>query len=232
MLRAVVLLSGGLDSAVTLAEALERFTPGEVEALSIFYGQHHSVELEAAKAIADLYSVRHEQLYLMPSLFQGSGSAVVGESPVPRATYKELEKQNGPSETYVPFRNGLMLSMAAAHALRVKERASVVEVWYGAHAGDASRFAYPDCTPEFNGAMAAAMYVGTYHKIRLVTPLQTLTKADVVRIGRRLHTPFHLTHSCYSGSPACGECATCIERLEAFAANGLRDPIKYKEKKP
>jgi 7-cyano-7-deazaguanine synthase len=124
----------------------------------------------------------------------------------------------------VPFRNGILISVAAAFALKMGSEI----IYFGAHQEDAMNWAYPDCTPEFLGAMKNAVWVGTYHKVRLATPLEWLDKAGIVGLGKQLNAPFDLTRSCYQGwDKACGHCATCISRLEAFKANNLVDPIVY-----
>ncbi|MCA1799899.1 MAG: 7-cyano-7-deazaguanine synthase, partial [Actinobacteria bacterium] len=128
------------------------------------------------------------------------------------------------SPTYVPFRNGNLLSAAAAIALGV----GASRIYYGAHSEDARNWAYPDCTPEFNGAMANAIYVGTYHKVRLITPLQNLNKRGVIDLAAHIDAPLELTWSCYQGGEiACGECPTCTGRIKAFMAEGFIDPVPY-----
>lgn len=217
-MTAVVLLSGGLDSTTAASIAIAEHS--EAIGLSVSYGQTHSVEVEAAARIADELGMRHVVRVLDPDLMALEGSALTGSAPMPNLTYKELGQQTGPSPTYVPFRNGLLLSIAAALALQ--DGAS--EVWAGMHSEDAHQWAYPDCTPEFLGAMAAALYVGTYHAVRLVTPLQWMTKAQVLATAIEYGSPYHLTVSCYQGIPACGTCPTCVGRAEAFRLCGVDDP--------
>lgn len=95
---------------------------------------------------------------------------------------------------------------------------------------DGANWAYPDCTPEFNGSMASAIYIGTYHKVRLLTPLQWLTKTDVIVLGRAIDAPLHLTYSCYEGRlEHCGLCPTCVNRIEAFKRSGFNDPTHYEK---
>jgi 7-cyano-7-deazaguanine synthase len=136
-------------------------------------------------------------------------------------TYKEIAEVEGPSPTYVPFRNAILLSMATAIALT----AGAEEVFIGVHAEDARNWAYPDCTPEFTGAMANAIYVGTYHKVRLVTPFSFWMKREIVALGLALKVPYQLTWTCYEGGKVpCMKCPSCVERAEAFKANGVIDP--------
>ncbi|MDP2211399.1 MAG: 7-cyano-7-deazaguanine synthase QueC [Candidatus Aquicultor sp.] len=223
-MRAVVLLSGGLDSMVCALLAARNYQADQVDALNILYGQKHSKESQAAREIADYLGLgSYETVKLAAELFEGAGSTLVDEDKeIPPGPYPE---ESGPVSTYVPFRNGMLISVATAYALKVNAQA----VYFGAHAEDALNWAYPDCTPEFLGAMKNAVWVGTYHKVRLITPLEWLTKAEIVKLGHELGAPFELTWSCYQGGEeACGKCATCISRLEAFKANRLVDPITYR----
>lgn len=225
--KALILLSGGLDSTVCLAQAVKTFGTENVAALSLFYGQKHQRELEAAANVASYYRVRHFTKALDRDIFAGTGSALISGDgvPMPQMTYEEIDAAQGPSPTYVPFRNGNLLSVATAIALQMGAEI----LTYGAHSEDAHNFAYPDCTPEFIGAMGNAIFIGTYYKVRLVTPLMWMSKADVVKMGIELNAPFYLTHSCYEGDVfACGTCPTCIGRLEAFARNYRMDPIEYR----
>lgn len=226
MPKAIILSSGGLDSTTVLALAYDHFE-GDIAALSILYGQKHKEEVQCSKAVAKLYGVPHH-LVVLPTLFSqfgGAGSTVLEGGPdQPHLTYKQIAEGEGPSPTVVPYRNGTLLSVAATCAVQL----GAEWIYAGMHAEDARGWAYPDCTPEFLGAMANAIRVGTYDKVRLATPLQWMMKKDVVALGLRLNAPFELTLSCYDGlRPACGKCPTCVERLAAFAANGVSDPIPY-----
>jgi 7-cyano-7-deazaguanine synthase len=214
-----------MDSALCATIACREY-PGGVLGLTFEYGQRHERELSAAATVARELGLRHETLTLEPQLFAGAGSALIDrDASVPSVNYADIE---GVSPLYVPFRNGIFLSMATAIAL--KHEAACV--FFGAHAEDAQRWAYPDCTPEFIGAMTNAIHVGTYHRVRLVTPLQWMDKAAIVREGQRLGSPVHLTWSCYrNGELACGTCPTCRSRLAAFRANDIDDPIAY-ERRP
>lgn len=215
----IVLLSGGLDSSTALGMAVEANGKESVLALSILYGQKHKVEQEAARNVADVYGVGFTTLSI--DLPKGDSVLMHHEAEMPQVSYAELK---GVSPTYVPFRNGTMLSHAAALAL---DRGASA-IWAGMHAEDAQDWAYPDCSAEFIGAMQNAIYVGTYHRVRLIAPFTYSTKADIVRKGIELRVPYYLTHSCYEGRRiACGKCPTCLSRLEAFKANGIVDPIEY-----
>jgi 7-cyano-7-deazaguanine synthase len=194
---------------------------GKLFAIAFEYGQRHEVELMAAQRVASHFGIPFT--ILGAPMQQGDSVLMNHDADMPHLTYEEIETSEGVSPTYVPFRNGTFLALAAGFALQNE----CSEIWMGVHAEDARGWAYPDCTPEFVGAMANAIYVGTYHKVRLCAPLQYMMKKDVVRMGLDLGAPYHLTHSCYEGIPACGKCPTCVSRLEAFRANGAQDPIMY-----
>lgn len=225
MKNALVLTSGGVDSTTALALAIEKYGKDHVIALSISYGQKHSKEIEAAKAVAQHYGV--EQLFLdLGLIFQYSNCSLLQQSTedIPEESYAEqIEKTGGetPVSTYVPFRNGLFLSAAASIAL---SRDCEI-IYYGAHADDAAGFAYPDCSPVFNNAMNTAIYEGSGHQLRIEAPFVNKNKSDIVAIGLKLGVPYELTWSCYEGGDKpCGKCGTCIDRAAAFAANGVADP--------
>lgn len=225
MKNALVLTSGGVDSTTALALAIEKYGKDHVLALSISYGQKHSKEIEAAKAVAQHYGV--EQLFLdLGLIFQYSNCSLLQQSTeeIPEESYAEqIEKTGGetPVSTYVPFRNGLFLSAASSIAL---SRDCEV-IYYGAHADDAAGFAYPDCSPVFNNAMNTAIYEGSGHQLRIEAPFVNKNKSDIVGIGLKLDVPYELTWSCYEGGDKpCGKCGTCIDRAAAFAANGVADP--------
>jgi 7-cyano-7-deazaguanine synthase len=226
-MTAVVTLSGGMDSATALGWAVETHGHENVHAISFLYGQRHEREIVSARALAEFYNLAaHKVVQLPTDLFQGAGSALIPDDNVemPHKTYEELAESEGPSITYVPFRNANIISMATAYALTVDAN----EVWASMHAEDANGFAYPDCTPEFIGGMSNAMYVGTYHKVRLITPFQWMNKAQIAQTGYSLGVPFEKTWSCYEGGDRpCGKCPTCVGRLEAFAIAGLLDPVEY-----
>jgi 7-cyano-7-deazaguanine synthase len=133
-------------------------------------------------------------------------------------------------ETYVPFRNGLMLSSVAALAVSLFPDEEV-QIYLGAHADDAAGNAYADCSQEFTDTIGKAINIGTYGKVHLVAPLVNMNKAGVVALGMQLGVPYILTWSCYEGrEKACGTCGTCIDRQNAFIANNLLDPILYEQR--
>ena len=223
--KAVVLLSGGIDSTTCLALAVDELGTENVLALNVLYGQKHDRELESAKAVAKHYGVPYFEMdmsavmqYSDCPLLKHSGRSIKHES------YGDQLKEkggNGIVDTYVPFRNGLFLSAAASFAM--SKGASYV--LYGAHADDAAGNAYPDCSVAFADAMCKAVVEGTGGHVTLEAPLVEKNKAEVVRLGLSLGAPYELTWSCYEGgAEPCGECGTCIDRAKAFAENGAEDP--------
>lgn len=228
-MKALVLFSGGIDSTTCLAMAVEAYGASEVMALSVSYGQKHFRELEAAERIAAYYGVRHQQLDLKP-IFADSDCSLLTSSgaEIPKQAYSEqLKETDGkPVTTYVPFRNGLFLSCAASIALSN----GCSEIWYGAHRDDAAGNAYPDCSNAFNEAIGQAIYLGSGNALQIKAPFIHQNKAFVVAEGLKRNVPYKLTWSCYEGSEKpCGLCGTCRDRMAAFAANGLTDPIMEEE---
>ena len=233
-MKALVLNSGGLDSTVCTGIAVKEYGAENVITASLFYGQKHKKELECAKKVAEYYGVKHIEDDISAvmkyagevcSLLEGSKDDIIDKS------YADQIAENGEGRvgTYVPFRNGLFLSIAAAYADSLFPGEDV-KVFYGAHADDAAGQAYADCSPEFADAMDSAISIGTYGKIHVERPLISMTKADVVKKGIELDVPFQLTWSCYHGhEKACGKCGTCLDRLAAFESNGIADPIEYEE---
>ncbi len=223
-MKALVLLSGGVDSATCLAIAVKKHGAENVLVLSVSYGQKHSRELEAANKLAAHYGVRQKSIDLA-LVFEGSDCSLLSGSnkEIPAEDYaKQLEASDGkPVSTYVPFRNGLFLSAAASVAL--SEGCS--EVYYGAHSDDAAGNAYPDCSEEFNNAINTAIFIGSGKQLKVAAPFIGMSKAEVVKKGLELGVPFELTWSCYAGGEKpCGVCGTCRDRAKAFAANGVQDP--------
>lgn len=226
-MKAVVLSSGGLDSTTCLALAVNKCGAKNVSALSVFYGQRHAKELAAARNVAKFYNVAHYELDAA-EIFRHSDSALLDTStaPLEKTSYAaQMEKNNSPRvNTYVPFRNGLMLAMAASFADGLYDDPRV-EIYVGVHSDDAAGNAYADCSAQFVAAMSAAVRIGTYEKIRIVAPFLCQSKADVVKVGLELGAPYHLTWSCYAGEDKpCGQCATCRDRARAFELNGVNDP--------
>lgn len=223
--KVVVLCSGGLDSTTLLAQAVQTYGVQQVVALSIFYGQKHHRELQAAQAVSEYYGVELKTLNLT-GVFAESNSSLLTHSDqaIPTESYAEQLKNSDTAlvSTYVPFRNGLFLSAAASMALSLK--ASIL--FYGAHHDDWAGDAYPDCSQAFVEAMNRAIVEGTGGELRLEAPFVTWSKADIVRAGFALGVPYELTWSCYEGGDEpCGICATCLDRIRAFELNGCTDPL-------
>lgn len=225
--KAVILLSGGLDSATCLAIAKSRgFAP---IALSFGYGQRHAAELNAARRVAkSLGAVKHIIADLDPRLF--GGSALTDNIPVPKDR-NEAEMGDGIPVTYVPARNTVFLAMAMALA----EVEGACDIFIGVNAVDYS--GYPDCRPAFIEAFQAMANLATKaaieggRKLTIHTPLIALSKADIVRTGLSLGVDYGLTVTCYDPSPegeACGHCDACTLRLKGFAEAGATDPAPYR----
>lgn len=221
-MKAVLLLSGGLDSGTLLSKLVNDNI--DVIPVSVHYGQRHSMsELGAAKALAREFglSTKHQVLDIS-KIFSSSDPSVLLNSAnsMPHQTYQELAETVGPSPTYVPFRNSILISMATAIALQNDAE----YVYIATHAEDARNWAYPDCTPEFNGPMSGAVYIGSYMKVRLGVPFQWMMKREIVKLGVSLKAPFHMMWSCYEGGDRpCGKCPTCVERVQAFKDNGITE---------
>ena len=225
-MKALVLCSGGLDSTTCLAIAVQKYGAGNVLALSVSYGQKHQKELNAARAVAAHYSVTLKTLDLA-AIFEGSNCSLLQGSSeeIPEESYSEQLRKTGgtPVSTYVPFRNGLFLSCAASVALSH----GCEEIYYGAHSDDAAGNAYPDCSVAFNDSMNRAIVLGSGNRLRVTAPFIGLNKAQVVARGLALGVPYEKTWSCYEGGERpCGVCGTCRDRLDAFAANGVADPLE------
>jgi 7-cyano-7-deazaguanine synthase len=221
LVKSVILLSGGLDSATVLAIAKEQGR--ECHALSIVYGQRHSIELDAARRVAEAIGVA-EHVVLPLDLRVFGASALTSDIDVP----KDAVGAPGIPVTYVPARNTIFLALALGYA----EAREAAEIWIGVNALDYS--GYPDCRPDFIAAFQRVMLEGTRSGVekgepRLIAPLQNMTKADIIRRGVALGVDYGLTHSCYDPLPggACGHCDSCLLRRKGFEEAGVEDPTKY-----
>lgn len=227
MKKALVLSSGGVDSTTCVGIAVKDVGSENVSTVSVFYGQKHNKELECADKVAEFYNVKHYVLDLS-NVLQYSNCSLMKNSTedIPMMSYAEQIEKNGEGKvsTYVPFRNGLMLSAVAALAQSIYPDDDV-DIYLGAHSDDAAGRAYADCSEEFTSAMNTAIVIGTYGKVRVVAPLVNLNKAGVVKLGLSIDVPYKYTWSCYAGGDKpCGHCGTCIDRAKAFEANGISDP--------
>ena len=225
--KAIVLLSGGLDSATTLA--ISQADGFDVHAISFHYGQRHAIELASAARVAAAAGVREHRAVNI-DLSQFGGSALTSDLAVPKERTAEQMSEGIPI-TYVPARNTVFLSLALAWA----EVLPAADIFIGVNAIDYS--GYPDCRPEYIAAFERLANLatktgveGTSH-FRIHAPLIAMTKAEIIRQGLELGVDYSLTTSCYSPHPvtgrACGVCDACLLRLAGFRDVGVSDPIKY-----
>lgn len=243
--KAFVLLSGGIDSTTCLYMAMRDFQ--DVEAISVDYGQRHAKEFEYAAETCRRLDIEHSVLNVA-GILSGEGVMLTDASvKIPNMSYDEIK---GVSPTYVPFRNGTMLSLITAHAQKWVNKKVLaliaapgssqdpqhclelmkdsVGIYFGAHAEDAAGWAYPDCTPEFIGSMGNAIYTGSYYTIRLYTPLQWMMKHEIIQAGDKLQVDWENTWSCYAGGGVhCGTCPTCRARRAGFIKADVKDPTIY-----
>jgi 7-cyano-7-deazaguanine synthase len=227
MKNAVVLVSGGLDSATVAAIA--RTEGYEVHALSFDYGQRHILELEAARRIVAAHSIRHHAVMKI-DLRAFGGSALTAEIDVPKHRAVS-EMSHGIPSTYVPARNTIFLSFALAFA----EVSQAQDIFIGVNALDYS--GYPDCRPDYirafetMGNLATRAGVEGTERLKIHAPLMELTKAGIIRRGTELGVDYRLTLSCYDPAPpnlACGACDSCQLRRKGFAEAGVPDPTLYR----
>lgn len=224
MERAVVLLSGGLDSAICAAIASKDH---EVYALTFDYGSRHSKEISSAKSLAKHLAMKKHLIVKVDLAAIGGSSLLDENAPVTTTTKKKDIGKDIPS-TYVPARNLTFLSMGVAFA----EAVGAVKLFIGANAIDYS--GYPDCRPEFISAFQNAVNKGTKcgvngKPVKIIAPLIDLSKAEIIKKGKELGVPFEKTWTCYlGGKKACGKCEACVLRLAGFREAGLRDPLEYK----
>ena len=224
--RAVVLLSGGLDSTTVLASALNKGY--DVYALSFRYGQRHTVELDAARRVAQRFSVT-EHVIAEIDLRMFGGSALTADIDVPKGRSPQ-EMEGEIPVTYVPARNTIFLSYALAWA----EVLGAEDIFIGVNAVDYS--GYPDCRPEYIEAyqrmanLATKAGIEGRQNLTIHTPLLELTKAEIIALGYSLGVDYSITLTCYDPSlrgEACGHCDACILRLKGFSENGMADPAPY-----
>lgn len=228
MSKAVIILSGGLDSTTCMGMA--RAQGYELYPLTFDYGQRHRKELENATWVAEHYGVKDRHKVVVMDFLREIGGSALTDASIDVPEVMEEPDEGGASRipvTYVPGRNLLFLSIATSYAEVIGAEA----IYIGVNALDYS--GYPDCRPEFiqkvEDVIRYATKVGVEgESIRIETPLIHLTKADIVREGLKLDVPYHLTTSCYNGrEEACGVCDSCRLRLKGFDEAGSKDPIPY-----
>ena len=219
MIKALIALSGGMDSATVLAKALA--LDRQCETVGFYYGsKHNHWENKAAKEIAEFYEVPYDLIHLEEIMRGFKSNLMQGGGDIPEGHYEDESM----SLTVVPGRNIIFASILAG----VAWSRGFDEVWLGIHAGD--HHIYPDCRPEFFVAMKEAIQKGTGEKIALQAPYLYNKKIGILQDGTRLKVPYRLTRTCYTSDKyACGKCGGCRKRLEAFASLNMTDPIKYEE---
>ncbi|MFL1466936.1 7-cyano-7-deazaguanine synthase QueC [Marinobacter sp. DUT-3] len=214
----VVIYSGGMDSFTLLH--LARARGYQVHALSFDYGQRHVRELECAGKVCDDAGIPHKIIDIRALGAVMAGSALTSDVDVPEGHYEEGSMK----ATVVPNRNMILLSLATGYAVT----AGASSVWYGAHGGDHA--IYPDCRPAFVEKMDAVCRVANYESVGIEAPFMAMDKSEILAEGLKLGLDYSQSWTCYNGrDKACGRCGSCVERLEAFAAHGLVDPLPYED---
>ncbi|MFO7527889.1 MAG: 7-cyano-7-deazaguanine synthase QueC [Marinobacter sp.] len=214
----VVIYSGGMDSFTLLN--LARARGYQVHALSFNYGQRHVRELDCARQVCADLGISHKEIDIRAMSGVMSGSSLTSDIEVPEGHYEE----DSMKATVVPNRNMILLSLATGYAVTV----GACAVWFGAHGGDHA--IYPDCRPEFVEKMDVVCRVANYEPVAIEAPFIRMDKGEILAEGLKLGLDYSLTWTCYNGrDKACGRCGSCVERLEAFAANGVTDPLEYEE---
>jgi len=223
MKKAVISLSGGLDSATLMARILNDVPSIELHICNFFYGsKQNKYEQIAITKLVKYYSQNHKLVLHkidLQNIFQHvSSDLLLSGGEIPEGHYEaEIMKK-----TVVPGRNMLFISIMAS----IAESIGAYDIYIGVHSGD--HHIYPDCRPEFINAAQQAIWYSTDQKIMLRAPFLQKSKADLVAIGHSLQVPYEYTRTCYKDQAiACGKCGSCVERLEAFELNGLKDPIEY-----
>lgn len=218
MKKITLIYSGGSDSFTLLHDALNKGF--DLDCITFDYGQKHLKEIEFAKSVCKELNIKQTFIKIGNSdeIF-GSTSLVHEDNKIPYGSYKEESMKS----TIVPNRNMIFLSYAIAYSIAHE----IDEVWYGAHAGD--HFIYPDCRPEFLKSMDQAANLCDPSQVSIKAPFINLDKGEIFKIGINLNLDYSKTWTCYEGKElACGECGSCVERLEAFANNNHIDPIGYR----
>jgi 7-cyano-7-deazaguanine synthase len=226
--KAVVLLSGGIDSATTTACAIrDGFT---IYSITFSYGQRHSVEMQFAKRLWEFFGIKRHLIIEIPvKIFSSSALSSGSDAEIPKN--RNIATSDEIPSTYVPGRNILFLSYALSYAESIDSR----DIFIGANAIDYS--GYPDCRPEFLEAYEAMANIGTKAGVmgdgfKIRAPLLTMKKSEIIKLGVSLGIDYSLTHSCYDpdiNGLSCGECDSCLIRMNGFDEAGVPDPTKYKK---
>lgn len=222
MSKVLVSLSGGMDSATVLAEAIAQ--GHEVATVGFCYGsKHNPYENFAARSVADFYAVPFELIDLTTAFKSFRSNLMSGQGEIPEGHYEQANM----IQTVVPGRNIIFTSILAGYAWSVEAK----EVWLGIHQGDHA--IYDDCRSSFYHAMNAALLEGTGQRVGLAAPFLQTDKTGIVKRGLELGVPYKYTRTCYKEQAvACGKCGSCCERREAFMLNGVTDPISYESLDP
>ena len=214
--KVVVIYSGGMDSFTVLHKAIQ--AGYAVYPLSFDYGQRHKKELKYAADVCQKINVPHKVVDISAINSLIGGSSLTSDIEVPEGHYEEESMK----QTVVPNRNMILLSMAIGYAVSI----GAEKVYYGAHSGDHA--IYPDCRPEFVKKMNDVSLIANYEAVEIFSPYLNDTKIDILSDGLAMGLDYAETWTCYNGrEKACGQCGACQERLEAFAKNGVTDPLEY-----
>lgn len=215
--RVLVNFSGGIDSTTLLFWLLNQ--GAKVEAISFYYGsKHNEQELTRAYHICNKYEIKQHEMFLEFIQNHFKSNLLLKQGDIPEGDYEEDNMKS----TVVPFRNGIMLSIAAGLA----ESRELDYIALANHSGD--HHIYPDCRPDFCKYISQAIEKGTSNEVKVLTPFCNLSKTDIIKIGNEIGVDYSLTYSCYKGGKIhCGKCATCIERKTAFEQAGIEDPTGY-----
>jgi len=219
MKKKIVIISGGMDSTTLLYDVVNQFSSENVIALTFFYGsKHNDQEIKRAKISCQKLNVEHK-LFDLSSIFQNFNSSLLKKEDseiIPEGHYAE----DNMKKTVVPYRNGILLSIAIGFA----EDLDCDSVYYGAHAGDHT--IYPDCRDEFVKAFSLASILGTYNRVKVIASYENIDKYGILQIGKKLNINYIDTWTCYNGEEApCGKCGSCTERAEAFYKMNMKDPL-------
>ena len=218
-MKKLVVLSGGMDSATALAFAVNKYGHENIETITFNYGsKHNKKENECAKKLCDFFKVKNTLVFMpfINELFKSDLLKSGGS--IPEGHYADPSMK----KTVVPFRNGIMLAIAAGFA----ESIEADKIFLGNHLGDHA--IYPDCRTSFSAPMSEAIKHGTYSCIEIERPFENISKTEIAKIGNQLKVPYLLTYSCYNGRKKhCGKCGTCFERIEAFKNAGIKDQTEY-----
>lgn len=219
MKNKIVIVSGGMDSITLLHETVKEYGNENIIALTFDYGsRHNNKEIPMAEENCKILNVKHKILDLK-SIFNNFNSALLNHEnseEIPHGDYKEENMK----KTVVPYRNGILLSIAVGFA----ESMDADIVFYGAHAGDHD--VYPDCRKEFVNAINKSSELGTYNNVKIDSPFWDDTKISIIKKGREIGVDYTKTWTCYEGKEEpCGKCGSCVERTEGFYENKLKDPL-------